>query len=298
MGLLPRILWFSPKDTIEIPIRSSMEFSDVETAAGQITKAWVKAENPLRVRMVQFSFLVTETNRLDLTCAKHLISVCSLVGKLGRSATIFIGMGAGYTHKGGRFYLNDAQEEAWVYNNDGTFCNPERQKQVEDEEGMSEYEFENGNGDKHENGDEGFPLTPEDTSNMEISFNGRCPEPNPSNLDSRCCGSGLGMAMAYYPANDCWGHSSREPLANPTSGRKVVIPKDSQCAVRSYRGAYFYCLNSEIIEEHIAKINPNIKYVDEIRSGLVQGRFTGRWEPGEAWRRSLSFDRTGLCDTL
>ncbi|KFY07540.1 hypothetical protein V492_07054 [Pseudogymnoascus sp. VKM F-4246] len=75
---------------------------------------------------------------------------------------------------------------------------------------------------------------------------------------------------------------------------RSVPPTIIRYAVRSYQEAYTYCLNSEILEEHIAKANPRIRYVDQIRATLVKDGFAGGWEKGEAWRRGLSFDKTGL----
>ncbi|KFY28099.1 hypothetical protein V493_03105 [Pseudogymnoascus sp. VKM F-4281 (FW-2241)] len=246
-----KTLWFSPNDTIEIPIRSAIEPWGAGTAAGQIARAWVKNIDPLKVRKVQFSFFVSDRNRLDTSIVEHLTNICSLVTDLGRSATIFIGMGAGYAHKKGRFYLNDDQER-WVYNEDGTFCNPELQKLI-----------------------------------------GCKPRVSPSRFTHPRRHSFLSPTAVVYELQKfgSYAGNSRE-LVERTE--KKIGPRDSQCAVTSYTDAYVYCLNSEIIEEHFAKVNPQIQYVDQIRAGLVEDGFAGGWERGEAWRRGLSFDKIGF----
>lgn len=80
--------------------------------------------------------------------------------------------------------------------------------------------------------------------------------------------------------------------------RDQDLPNDSRCMVTTPEGAYSYCINSEIIEENVAKQNPQVRYIDQIRSGLVQDGFTGGWVPGEAYRRGFSFDTTGLHGQL
>lgn len=251
-GFFLKKLWFSPMDTIELPIRSVLELMDIQIAAEQIVEAWVKEVNPLKVRKVQFSFLVTASNILDSSAVRQLTDLCSMVAELGRSATIFIGMGAGYAHKTSRFYMNDDQDR-WVYNEDGTFCNPELQKLVESKLGVTPGEW----------------ILPRDYAPVNLP----ALTAELRNLDSIVEGRrGLAQKIQQH----------------------IIVPKDSQCAVSSYRDAYVYCLNSELLEEHIAKVNPQIRYVDEIRAGLVEDRFAGSWARGEAWRRGLSFDKTGL----
>jgi hypothetical protein len=251
-GFRIKTLWFSPKDTIELPIRSEYALRDMQIAAAQITKAWGEEENPLVVRKVQFSFLVTDANKLNSKVIKHLTKICSLVRDLGRSATIFIGMGAGFAHRRGRFYLNDDQEE-WVYNDDGTFCNPDLQKELEHKLSATPGEW--------------APSKDYDPSNFPALFN----ELN-----------GLDSIASSGPDQSSIGTTA------------IVLPCLSRCAVISHYSAYNYCLNSEIIEAHLAEVNPRIRYVDQIRDGLVEDRYTGGWEKGEAWRRGLSFKKTGL----
>ncbi|OBT83938.1 hypothetical protein VE02_06853 [Pseudogymnoascus sp. 03VT05] len=247
-----KTLWFSPKDTIEIPIRSAYSLPDIQLAAAQIARTWDKEEAPSMVRKVQFSYLVTDRNRLSSTVVKQLTEICSLVRDLGRSATIFIGMGAGYAHRQGRFYLNDDQEE-WVYNEDGTLCNPDLQKLLEHKLAAPAGEW----------------ALPKDYDPINIPT--LSDELN--NLDSIARTSPDQSFMGI-------GRMNLQCL--------------SMCAVISHRSAYNYCLNSEIIEAHFAKVNPLIRYVDQIRDGLVEDMYTGGWEKGEAWRRGLSFKKTGL----
>lgn len=246
-----KTLWFSPKDTIELPIRSALELPDILAAATQIAGTWAEKANPLKVRNVQFSFLVTNSNRLDSSVVRQLTGICSLVRDLGRSATIFVGMGAGYAHKKGRFYLNDDQER-WVYNEDGTFCNPELQRLLECKLGVPP--------------DEWVLAKDYDPSNLPAL------SAELINLDSI--------------AGDSYDLSPRI--------KRNFLPENTKCAVVSDWDAHTFCVNSEIIEEHIAKINPRIRYVDEVRASLVKDGFTGGWEKGEACRRGLSFAKTGL----
>ncbi|ELR02327.1 hypothetical protein VC83_01405 [Pseudogymnoascus destructans] len=247
-----KTLWFSPKDTIVIPIRSADALLDIQLAAVQIARTWDEEENPLMVRKVQFSLLITDINKLNSKVAGHLTKICSLVRDLGRSATIFIGMGAGFAHRRGRFYLNDDQEE-WVYNEDGTFCNPDLQKQLEHKLAASPGKW---------------VLSKDyDPSNV-------------SALSDEL--GGLDSIAASSPDKSFLGIG------------RINLPCLSRCAVISHHSAYKYCLNSEIIEAHFAKVNPLIRYVDQIRDGLVEDRYTGGWERGEAWRRGLSFKKTGL----
>jgi hypothetical protein len=247
-----KTIWLSPKDTIEIPIRSAHAFLDIHLAAAQIARMWVEEETPLKVRKVQFSYLVTDRNKLSSKVVQQLARICSLVRDLGRSATLFIGMGAGYAHRRGRFYLNDDQEH-WVYNEDGTFCNPDLQKELEHKLAASRGKW---------------PLSEDyDPSNVSALSN------ELNNLDSI---------------------AESSPDQSFLKIGKMVFPCLSRCAVISYLSAYSYCLNSEIIEAHFAKVNPLIRYVDQIRDGLVEDSYTGGWERGEAWRRKLSFENTGL----
>ncbi|KFY16023.1 hypothetical protein V491_05460 [Pseudogymnoascus sp. VKM F-3775] len=254
-GFFLKTLWFSPKDTIEIPIRdASLESIDIHIAAQQIARWWVAEKTPLKVRSVQFSFLVTNSNRLGSSAVERLTSISSLLVGLEGSATIFIGMGSGYGHRRGRFYLNDDQER-WVYNDNGTFCNPELQKRVDSR--------------------------PKDSPKWDLPT--KYSRPNLAaltaelrNLDS------MDVDLREIDQRMEWN----------------IIPQDSQFAVSCYQDAFTYCLNSEIIEDHIRKVNPRIRYVDEIRAGLVKDGFAGGWERGEAWRRGLSFDTTALYEPV
>lgn len=250
-----KTLWFSPKDTIELPIRHADEIPEIQDAATEIAASWLAEANPLKVRNVQFSFLVSGINRLDTKMVQQLTRICFLVRHLGRFATLFIGMGAGYAHRRGRFYLNDDQER-WVYNEDGTFCNEDLQSQLEYKLGVPHGEW---------------PLAKDyDQSNLPALY------AELSNLD-------------YIPVPT---HDLPEGIAED------LLPIISKCAVLTDKEAYIYCINSEIIEEHIASVNPQIRYVDQIRAGLAEDGYTGGWEKGETWRRNLSFKKTGLCEEI
>ncbi|KFX90468.1 hypothetical protein V490_06429 [Pseudogymnoascus sp. VKM F-3557] len=240
-----RTLWFSPKDTIEIPVRTFYEFRGVDIVAERISGVWVKEVNPLKVHKVQLSFLISDKNRVDTSVVEALCTFAALVGVVGPSATIFIGMGAGYCHESSRFYLNDDQER-FTFNEDGTLCNPELNRLL---------------GPKPDGWYLGMDL-------------------HPSNLTSKASKfHGLGSKVESYCAR--WQQRRLNVVEPP-------------CAVSSYKDAYAYCLNSEIIEEHIATLNPQIKYVDEVRDSLAKDGFAGGWERGEAWRLGVSFEKSGL----
>lgn len=272
-------LWFSVKDTIEIPIRSSIELRDVETAARQIAQAWVDGTNPLKVRKVQFTFLVAEDNKMSADVVDYLSTISSVVGELGGSVTIFIGMGAGYAHKKGRFYLNDDQEN-WTYNEDGTLYDQELQAKLEDEEGIPTDEKDLDSEDDS-GGEKNVLIVHGSLSKPTVEYSGS--EMKPDRGDD-----------PHKQRRD----SNYGPSAPPANRRKRLIPKNGQCAVNSPKEAYMYCLNSEIIEEHLAKTNARIKYADQIRGDLVRDIYTGGWERGEAYRLGLSFEKSRLCKML
>ncbi|OBT61127.1 hypothetical protein VE03_10845 [Pseudogymnoascus sp. 23342-1-I1] len=254
-GFKIKALWFSPKDTIELPIRDAEEIPDIQEAAAEIAASWVAEENPLKIRKVQFSFLVSDLNRLNTKIVKQLTRICFLVRILGHSATIFIGMGSGYAHRRGRFHINDDQEH-WVYNDDGTFCNGDLQSQLEYKLGVPHGEW---------------PLAKDyDQSNL--------------------------PALSAELNDLDWFTGPIPDL--PSELQQNLLPIRSMCAVVSQNSAYTYCINSEIIERNIRKVNSQICYVDQIRDSLVEDGFTGGWERGEALRRKLSFRKTGLLEEI